>query len=138
MSKVRVLSVDQNDRYVLVGEVLESIVQLRDKKDVIDFLIGLLTPSEMLMVARRVRIARRILEGKTYVEICEEMGVGKGTIANVEKWMKRGDEKRQKTIARCILRKAKAPARAKKSFSDNPLDRYAHHRLTKELLKQFL
>jgi uncharacterized protein YerC len=136
MSKVRVFDVNPNERYALVGEVLDSVTQLRNKNDVIDFLIGLLTPSEMLMVARRVHIARRILEGKTYIEICEEMGVGNGTIRGVEKWMRRGDKKRQDCITRCVLRKTQKE-KVQKSFSENPLDRYAHHRMAKELPKQF-
>jgi len=138
MAKVRVYDVDKNERYELVGSFLDSVVSLREKKDVVDFFVGLLTPSEMLMVARRIRIAQRLLEGETYDTIQEELGVGTLTIAKTEKWLRRGNETRQARLRKCILSGSKKhkrnPSNAPR-MSSSPLDKYAHHRAAKEILK---
>lgn len=52
------------------------------------FLDGLLTPSEQIMLGRRIWISRMILENKRYDEIGARLHVGSGTIANVEKWLR--------------------------------------------------
>lgn len=79
------------------------------------FLSGLLTPSEQIMLGRRIWISRMILENKRYNEISERLHVGPGTIASVELWlrgllpdygehinreMKRATEKRRNEIAK--------------------------------------
>lgn len=51
------------------------------------FLRDLLTPSERIMLGRRIWIARLLLAGKTRVEIGEALKVGRNTIWRVEKWL---------------------------------------------------
>ena len=48
------------------------------------FLEGVLTPSEQIMIGRRIWISRMILENKSYDEIGARLKVGSGTIAKVE------------------------------------------------------
>lgn len=52
------------------------------------FLRDLLTPSERIMLGRRVIIARLILKGETYEAIRHRMKVGQATIAKVDRWLK--------------------------------------------------
>lgn len=52
------------------------------------FLDGLLTPSEQIMLGRRIWISRMILENKRYDEIGARLHVGTGTIAKVECWLR--------------------------------------------------
>ena len=40
------------------------------------------------MLARRLKIAQQLLEGKGYESIIEELNVGFGTIARVSEWLK--------------------------------------------------
>jgi len=47
----------------------------------------LLTESERIMIGRRIIIAQRLLEDKSYVEIKQELGVGVDTIMRVHKWL---------------------------------------------------
>jgi len=52
------------------------------------FLRELLTPSERIMLGRRIWIARLLLSGHTHAEIGEKLGVGPNTIVKVERWLK--------------------------------------------------
>ena len=51
------------------------------------FLRDLLTPSERIMLGRRLIIARKLLSGETYEEIEQSLGVGSDTISRVDKWL---------------------------------------------------
>lgn len=131
MSKVRVYSIDKNERYRMVGDLFELIVNLRTKKEVIDFLIGLFTPSETLMIARRIQIAKMLLnENNSYEIIRKKLKVSNQTISKVEHWLK-SDEQKNKIIVTKLNQ-------IKKTSRDNSgrsiLDKFAHHRALKELI----
>lgn len=51
------------------------------------FLEGLLTPSEQIMLGRRIWIARMLIENKTYQEIGERLHVGPNTVMRTELWL---------------------------------------------------
>ncbi len=51
------------------------------------FLKELLTPSERIMLGRRIWIARLLLSGYTHAEIGAELEVGPNTVAKVDKWV---------------------------------------------------
>lgn len=51
------------------------------------FLRELLTPSERIMLGRRIWIARLLLSGQTHAEIGAHLGVGPNTIVKVERWL---------------------------------------------------
>jgi uncharacterized protein YerC len=51
------------------------------------FLRDLLTPSERVMLGRRIIIARHLLTGKSYRDIQADLSVGKVTIAKVDRWL---------------------------------------------------
>lgn len=62
-----------------------SFVSAKSKKDVDELIFGLLTHDERIKVGRRIQIAEMLLSGKTYLEIRDELGTGKGTVLNVLK-----------------------------------------------------
>ncbi len=130
MSKVRVYSIDKNERYRIIGELFELIVNLRTKKEVIDFLIGLFTPSETLMIARRVQIAKMLLEEDNYEIIRKRLKVSNQTISKVEHWLK-SDEQKNKIIVTKLNQIKKF---SKDSSNKSILDKFAHHRAFKELI----
>lgn len=51
------------------------------------FLRDLLTPSERIMLGRRIMIARKLLSGSTHRQIEAEMKVGKDTVWRVQRWL---------------------------------------------------
>ena len=52
------------------------------------FLRDLLTPSERIMLGRRILIARLLMEQKTYEEVSQSLGVGSDTIWKVQRWLR--------------------------------------------------
>lgn len=60
-------------------------VQGRDK--VKAFLKDLLTPSEKIMLGRRVWIARLLLAGYSQRDVGERLKVGPNTVSKVERWL---------------------------------------------------
>jgi uncharacterized protein YerC len=51
------------------------------------FLRDLLTPSERIMLGRRIWIARLLLQGHTQAEIGKKLQVGPNTIWRVQRWL---------------------------------------------------
>lgn len=48
--------------------------------------MGLFSPSEIVMLARRIQIAKKLLAKESYRTIHEEMHVGEGTITSLDKY----------------------------------------------------
>jgi len=68
--------------------LFEAAKTAQNAKQLENFLSGLLTPSEQIMLGRRIWISRMLLENKRYEEIGERLHVGPNTITNVELWMR--------------------------------------------------
>jgi len=135
MSKVQIQLVDEKERYQIVGEFFEIATNLKTKKEIIDFFIGILTASEILMVARRIQIAEMILKENSYDQIRAKLKVSYQTIAKVQSWLYEGREEMGKQIEAQMKRKLKTNGRKELEHYESLLDKYAHHRMLKNLLK---
>jgi uncharacterized protein YerC len=51
------------------------------------FLRDLLTPSERIMLGRRIMIARKLIAGHSYSDIEATMRVGRDTVWRVQRWL---------------------------------------------------
>lgn len=80
-------------------ELIDVLSHIERKKDLQDFLFDLLTPSEIVMLARRIKIAKLLLQGKTYQFIRQALGVGFTTIASIDAWLERKFQSYRRTIA---------------------------------------
>lgn len=82
------------------------ICRLRTEQYTMDFLKDIFNRSERVMFVRRLLVAKMLDEGKTYREIQELLGVGKATIARVERWLNfgRGGLKRALTHLNKIIK----------------------------------
>lgn len=67
-----------------------SIAALKSRDEVKAFFKDLLSESEAIMLARRIKIAQRLLQGVDYGEIQSELHVGRSTIASVHQWLTSG------------------------------------------------
>ncbi len=135
MAKVKVYSISKEERYQLVGEFFEIVSQLKNKQEVIDFFVGILFSSESLMIARRIQIAKLIVEGYNYREIKERLKVSSQTIGMVYKWLHERDEA-YKVIIKKYLKKV---AKQKKNnslpvYNESELDKYPQYKLMKKML----
>jgi TrpR-related protein YerC/YecD len=133
MAKVRFYDVDRKERLRIISELYEVIAELKSKDEVFKFLFELFTPSEVLMIARRIQVAKMLLDGKTYFEIGSLFKVSHQTIRKVEHWLK-SDEERAKLIGLKLDKIKKNNSKNKDGVYKSRLDRYPGHRLIKDLV----
>ena len=82
-------TVTNTEQKELVGEFCRTIATLKDADQVERFFTDLLSDTEILMLARRIRIARLLLEGNSYTKIADTIGASPNTVANVHRWLQK-------------------------------------------------
>ena len=85
--KVKPRKLKNNDKMRYLDTLYTAISSLKSRDEVKRFLRDLLTESERVMIGRRIIVAQRLLEGKSYFEIRQELGVGMDTIIRVHRWL---------------------------------------------------
>lgn len=90
MSKVNPRALDSDSKMKYLDLLWTSIAQLETREETKHFFKDLLSESEAIMLARRIEIAKRLLEGQSYDEIARVLGVGKDTIGRVQRWLVSG------------------------------------------------
>ncbi len=76
------------DKFADLEREFVTILKRSGRGDHLTLVIrNLLTKSERIMVGRRIRIAKRLIAGKTYETIRAELNVGLATIARVDAWL---------------------------------------------------
>ncbi len=88
MSKIskRILNKDIEER--IFGIFWRTISQLQKPEEVKTFFKDLLSPSEQIMLAKRLAIAVLLSKSFTYSEIDDVLKVSRPTIMNVSLWLK--------------------------------------------------
>ncbi len=76
----------EKDKKLLVA----TLRKLKSSKDLSAFLDDLLTEEEVLDLAQRIKIAKLILEGKTYDEIAEKVKTSTSTVSKIGQIIKYG------------------------------------------------
>jgi len=85
----------------------KTIDDLRGEEGVEKFFGDLLTPTEKVMLSKRLGIAVLLTKGATYGEISEALNVTSGTINKISDWLKLGGEGFGKSVE-LIIRKEKS------------------------------
>ncbi len=88
--KVKVGALSEKERVEVLDSLYTAASGLKGREAMKLFLRDLLTPSERVMLGRRIVIARRILAGQSAKDIGKELCVGYDTIYRVERWL--GDQ----------------------------------------------
>ena len=135
MAKVNPYQIDHKEKYVAIDGMFEVISKLKTKKEIVDFLLGLFTPSESLMLARRIQIAKMILEGENYENIRKKLNVGNNTIQQIDRWVHSKGSDYEKLIKTKVAEVGKNK-KTKNKMTYNPeslLDKYPYHRFIKNL-----
>jgi TrpR-related protein YerC/YecD len=70
--------------------VVDSFYKVKTKKDINNFIEDLFFQEETLDLAQRLKIAKLILDGKTYEEIAAEIPVSTSTISKIGQVIKFG------------------------------------------------
>ncbi len=139
MAKVKPYKVDKKEKFEMIGDFYQIVTGLKNKKDVAGFFVGLLTPSEAVMFARRIQVAQMLLEDRRVSEIRAILGVGSNTIASVSQWLFNDDNNIfQRHILNYVkkkkrINKKKSPQKQYQYYTSE-LDKYPQHRMWKNLL----
>tara|TARA_Y100000310_G_C20412101_1_gene682518 strand:- start:10 stop:312 length:303 start_codon:yes stop_codon:yes gene_type:complete len=89
MGKVDYRKLKREQIKLLGREFWQTCVAAKNTQELTRFLEGLLLPSEKVMMARRIQIAKKILQGATQSEVQSTLGVGQATVDKVEAWLQR-------------------------------------------------
>lgn len=76
----------EKDKKLLV----DSLRKLKSSIDLSNFIDDLLTEEEILDLAQRLKIAKLILDDKTYDEIAEKVGTSTSTVSKIGQIIKYG------------------------------------------------
>lgn len=140
MSKMKSSDISKKERQRILSEFFEVLSKFRTKDEIIEFLVGSMTPSEVLMFARRVQVAGMLLEGKTHREIREYLGVGYQNILSVDRWLHTGNEESDARKAEILRRVHSRKQRTgyRREPSGSMLHKYAGYRLLGHLISEIL
>lgn len=71
-------------------DLVDALLSLRNKREAKRFLRDLLTESELLELANRLKAARMLYEQVPYTTIEQELGLSSTTVARISKWLNHG------------------------------------------------
>lgn len=74
----------QEELFINFAKALSSV---RNSVEAANFIRDLLSEAEVVMLARRLQVARLLMNGYTYEDIEKEMKVSNTTIAKVQTWL---------------------------------------------------
>jgi len=89
-SKIKYHQLNDLDRRKCFSDFYYMITLLKGSDEIVNFLKDILTPSEVVMISRRIQIAKRLIRGDTYDDIINNLKVGKTTINKVDRWLNNG------------------------------------------------
>lgn len=72
-------------------ELFESLLQIKNKKEMEAFLLGILTPQELADLPRRLEIFKMLKAGIPQHEIAKKLGVGVATVTRGSHELRRGN-----------------------------------------------
>lgn len=87
MGKVDYRKLSPKQYESLHDEVQRTLSALGLRSDGLALLLGLLTESEVVMFARRIQIARKLLRGESVKTISDTLRVGEDTVHSVDRWL---------------------------------------------------
>lgn len=102
MTKVskRFLNKDLENR--IFDLFVQTVVELRDSEDVKNFIEDLLSPTERIMLVKRLAIALLLAKGYTYDEIDNTLKVSRQTIMHVSLKLRHGKSGYEKVVAKLV------------------------------------
>lgn len=105
----RYSKIPKKEKEELLMEFCEAISTLKNPQEIMNFLTDLLTKQEIIMLAKRIKIAKLLLEGRNYREIEGILKVGLGTVARISQWLSEGGEGFRLITERTKKEKPKPP-----------------------------
>lgn len=122
MARFNRLSKPEQQRLLIA--LCQAVSSIKDPKEAAQILTDLLTPSEIEMVAKRLEIAKLLIQGKTYDQIRTKINAGYSTIGRINTWLNLSGEGFKIAVSR-IKKEEKIPTIEEKldPFSWNNIGR---------------
>ncbi len=120
MAKFNRLSKSEKQRLLIA--LCQAVSSVKDDKEAAQVLTDLLTPSEIEMVAKRLEIAKLLIQGKTYDQIRAKINAGYSTIGRINTWLNLAGEGFKIAVSR--MKKEK-----KQSTFEEKLDPFSWHNI---------
>ena len=135
MSKVKAYLIDKKEKQRIISDLFKIFVELKTKNEAFAFLLGLFTPSEVVMIARRIQVVKMIIDGANYDKIRAKLKVSNQTITKMEHWL-RSDDTKTEFIVKKIggYDSEKKRVGLKNRMSGSMLDKYSYHSFFRDLL----
>lgn len=90
MAKRKIYEVSQAERYAALNDFFKIVAEIKTPREASNFFKDLLTPSESLMLTRRIMIAKMLLEGWNFEDISKKLKAGTNTVNSVNRWLYTG------------------------------------------------
>ncbi len=72
------------------NQLVETLLTIKDRGEMVDFLKGILTPAELEEIPVRLEIVKRLIKGQSQREIARDLGVGVATVGRGARELKQG------------------------------------------------
>jgi len=102
MTKVSKRVLDKKMENYIFELFIKTLVNLKDEHEVKNFLEDLLSPTERIMLVKRLAIAILLRKKHTYDEIDRSLKVSRQTIMNVSFWLKNGKSGYEKAVEKIL------------------------------------
>lgn len=73
-----------------LDELIDLLLNIKNRKGMEDFLLGILTPKELEEIPMRLRIVKMLKHGVPQHEIAQKLGVGVATVTRGSKELQKG------------------------------------------------
>ncbi len=73
-----------------LDDLAETLVRIKSKQEMRSFLVGILTPKELLELPMRLVIVKMLKQGVSQHEIASKLGVGIATVTRGSKEIQKG------------------------------------------------
>lgn len=73
-----------------LNELIDLLLNIKNKEEMKNFLLGILTPKELEEIPTRLQIVKMLKKGTSQHEIAEKLGVGIATVTRGSKEIKLG------------------------------------------------
>ena len=130
MGKVDYHTLPKEQREAIEKELLTTLGLLGLTADGRIFVRDLLAESEIIMLGRRIQVARRLIAGKAMASIARELHVSFNTIRSVDRWLEKKFEAYRNVLPPLLVNQGKGIGKKKHRYRI-PLDPYSFRGLRK-------
>lgn len=112
----------KSEKQRLLIALCQAVSSVKNSEEAAQVLTDLLTPSEIEMVAKRLEIAKLLIQGKTYDQIRTRINAGYSTIGRINTWLNLAGEGFKIAVSRM-------KSEQKQPTMDEKLDPFSWHNI---------